>query len=306
MFLAVHIGGSLLFVPRTVLAIAAGLLFGVGWGIVWAAIGSVAGAVAGFLVARYLNAGFVDLSRSDTIRPILERVERGGWRAVAGLRLIPVMPHSLANYGLGLTRLPLGGYAFGSLIGQLPMTIAYVDFGAAGERVMLGAAGWLMPTLIGAGRARLVAADPGRRPAAPALAAAGERPRHRAAGRPVEQFDRMHDRRGRARGELRDAADIAGGDEIGPGLGDIGELALAQLGRRFPAAADCRCRPSRSTDAPPAPRASRTRPRQQRLRPAMNALAVLHRAGGMIGDPPAAGRRFRATARASPSSRRFR
>ena len=30
-FLAVHIAGSLLFVPRTVMAIAAGLLFGIGW-----------------------------------------------------------------------------------------------------------------------------------------------------------------------------------------------------------------------------------------------------------------------------------
>lgn len=148
-FLAVHIAGSLLFVPRTVLAITAGLLFGVGSGIVWAAIGSVTGAVAGFLVARYLNAGLVDLSRSDAIRPILERVERGGWRAVAGLRLIPVIPHSLGNYALGLTRLPLGAYALGSLLGQLPMTIACVDFGAAGEQVMLGTAGWLMPTVIG-------------------------------------------------------------------------------------------------------------------------------------------------------------
>ena len=148
-FLAAHIAGSLLFVPRTVLAIAAGLLFGVGWGIVWAAIGSVAGAMAGFLVARYLNAGLVDLSRHPMIRPILDRVERGGWRAVAGLRLIPVMPHSLANYGLGLTRLPLAGYALGSLLGQLPMTVAYVEFGAAGEQVMLGASGWLGPTLIG-------------------------------------------------------------------------------------------------------------------------------------------------------------
>ena len=34
-FLAVHIGASLLFVPRTLLAVVAGLLFGVGWGIVW-------------------------------------------------------------------------------------------------------------------------------------------------------------------------------------------------------------------------------------------------------------------------------
>ena len=148
-FLAVHVVGSLLFVPRTVLAVAAGLLFGVEWGIVWAAIGSVVGAAAGFLVARHLNAGLFDLYRSDAIRSIVERVEQGGWRAVAGLRLIPVIPHSLSNYALGLTRLTLGGYAFGSLLGQLPMTIAYVDFGAAGEQAMLGAAGWLAPTLVG-------------------------------------------------------------------------------------------------------------------------------------------------------------
>jgi uncharacterized membrane protein YdjX (TVP38/TMEM64 family) len=148
-FLAVHIAGSLLFVPRTVLAITAGLLFGVGSGILWAAIGSVAGAAAGFLVARYLNAGIVDLSRSDAIRPVLQRMEQGGWRAVTGLRLIPIIPHSLTNYALGLTRLPLGAFALGSLLGQLPMTIACVDFGAAGEQVMLGTAGWLAPTLIG-------------------------------------------------------------------------------------------------------------------------------------------------------------
>src|SRR6202047_5690610 len=56
-FLAVHIAASLLFVPRTLLAIVAGLLFGTGWGIVWAASGSVAGAVAGFLVSRYMSSG---------------------------------------------------------------------------------------------------------------------------------------------------------------------------------------------------------------------------------------------------------
>src|SRR6266478_9355871 len=126
-FLAVHIAASLLFVPRTLLAIVAGLLFGMGWGIVWAASGSVAGAVAGFLAARHLSSGLDDLGRFG---PVAAQVERGGWRAVAMLRLIPVMPHSVANYGLGLTKLPLGSYALGSLLGQLPMTIAYVDLGA--------------------------------------------------------------------------------------------------------------------------------------------------------------------------------
>jgi uncharacterized membrane protein YdjX (TVP38/TMEM64 family) len=147
-FLAVHVAASLLFVPRTVLAIAAGLVFGMVWGVVWAVTGSVAGAVAGFCVARYINAGMVDLGEITRLRPILDRVERGGWRAVALLRLIPVIPHSLTNYGLALTSLPLGSYALGSLVGQLPITIACVDLGAAGERLATGDTGWVAPTLI--------------------------------------------------------------------------------------------------------------------------------------------------------------
>jgi uncharacterized membrane protein YdjX (TVP38/TMEM64 family) len=144
-FLFVHIAASLLFVPRTFLAIIAGLLFGMGWGIVWAAFGSVAGAMAGFLVSRYINSGLIDAAR---LGPVVAQVERGGWRAVAVLRLIPVIPHSLVNYALGVTRLPLASYAFGSLLGQLPMTIAYVDLGTAGGRLMLGGASWIEPTLI--------------------------------------------------------------------------------------------------------------------------------------------------------------
>jgi uncharacterized membrane protein YdjX (TVP38/TMEM64 family) len=148
-FLAAHIAASLVFIPRTLLAIVAGLLFGTGWGIVWAELGSVAGAAAGFLLARYISSGLIDFQRGSRVRSLLEWVERGGWRAVALLRLVPIMPHSVANYGLGLTALPLGAYALGSLIGQLPLTIAYVEFGAAGERFLAGGTGWIELTLIG-------------------------------------------------------------------------------------------------------------------------------------------------------------
>jgi uncharacterized membrane protein YdjX (TVP38/TMEM64 family) len=148
-FIAAHIAASLMFVPRTLLAIVAGLLFGAGWGIFWGALGSVAGATAGFVAARYLGSGIMRFQRAARITPLLERIERGGWRSVALLRLIPIIPHSLANFGLGLTRLPLGSYAFGSLIGQLPLTIAYAELGAAGERLLIGSPGWIQPTLIG-------------------------------------------------------------------------------------------------------------------------------------------------------------
>jgi uncharacterized membrane protein YdjX (TVP38/TMEM64 family) len=152
-FLLVHTAASLLFVPRTLLAVAAGLLFGMWWGLLWAAFGSVVGAVAGLLVARYLYAGLAGRANPGRLAALLRYAERGGWRMVAMVRLVPIFPHSLTNYALGLTRVRLGPYAIGSLLGQLPMTIAFVALGAAGERALAGAADWrdqvLWPTLTG-------------------------------------------------------------------------------------------------------------------------------------------------------------
>lgn len=148
-FLLAHIAASLLFIPRTALAVAAGMMFGTGWGLAWATTGSVVGALAGFLLVRYVNAGFIDPESIPRLGPLLLRCERGGWRTVAALRLVPIVPHSLANYALGLTRLSLGGFALGSLLGQLPMTVAYVELGAGGQQFFAGKAGWLVPTLVG-------------------------------------------------------------------------------------------------------------------------------------------------------------
>jgi uncharacterized membrane protein YdjX (TVP38/TMEM64 family) len=150
-FLALHLIASLTFLPRTLLGFAAGIMFGVWWGLVWASLGGVLGAVAGFLIARYVHAGLFERRRWTRFTALLTRAERGGWRTVALIRLVPIIPHSLANYALGLTRVRLGDYALGSLLGQLPTTIAAVDLGAAGERAMRGAGDWLLPTAIGFG-----------------------------------------------------------------------------------------------------------------------------------------------------------
>ena len=65
--------------------------------------------------------------------------------------------------------------------------------------------------------------------AAPAASqAARQRRRRRTARRPVEQLDRVHHRHARAAGDLGQAADVAGGDHIGLGRLEIGDLALAQ------------------------------------------------------------------------------
>ncbi|HTT80018.1 MAG TPA: VTT domain-containing protein [Stellaceae bacterium] len=152
-FIVLQIAASLFFVPRTVLAVAAGLLFGIGWGVLWAALGSLVGAVAGFLVSRYLRAGLAARGDPRRLAALFKYAERGGWRMVAVLRLVPIIPHSLTNYALGLTRIRLGAYMLGSLLGQLPLTVAFVALGAAGGHALTGAANWpdevLWPSLIG-------------------------------------------------------------------------------------------------------------------------------------------------------------
>ncbi|HLJ65010.1 MAG TPA: TVP38/TMEM64 family protein [Stellaceae bacterium] len=149
LFLVAQVAASLLFIPRSLLTFAAGLIFGLWGGLVWASLGGVLGAIAGFLLARYVNGGLVDPETIPRLGPVLLRAERGGWRAVALLRLVPIVPHSPANYALGLTRISLADFTLGSALGQMPMTVAYTNLGAAGERALMGEGGWLAPSLIG-------------------------------------------------------------------------------------------------------------------------------------------------------------
>jgi uncharacterized membrane protein YdjX (TVP38/TMEM64 family) len=145
-FMALSIATSLVFVPRTVLAAAAGLLFGLWWGLLWTTISSLIGSVLGFLLARYINNGLVDAATLPRLAPVLKAAEQGGWRIVALIRLLP-MPNTPVNYALGVTRLSLGSFTLGSLIGMLPSSFVYAELGASGEAALSGRH-WIMPTAV--------------------------------------------------------------------------------------------------------------------------------------------------------------
>lgn len=146
LFIAMSIGTSLVFVPRTILAAAGGLLFGLWWGLLWSTIGSTLGSVLGFLLARYVNAGLVDASTLPRLAPVLKAAEQGGWRVVALLRLLP-LPNTPVNYALGVTRLSLASYTIGSALGMLPASFVYAQLGASGELALSGRH-WIMPTVV--------------------------------------------------------------------------------------------------------------------------------------------------------------
>jgi uncharacterized membrane protein YdjX (TVP38/TMEM64 family) len=146
-FVAIMIATSLVFVPRTILVVAGGLLFGLWWGLLWSTLGSTLGSLLCFVLARYVNAGLVDEATLPRLAPVLRAAERGGWRIVAFLRLVPILPNTPVNYALALTRVSLPAYAFGTLVGQMPTTFVWCEVGASGNTALSGG-NWVMPTLL--------------------------------------------------------------------------------------------------------------------------------------------------------------
>ncbi|MFC5055291.1 TVP38/TMEM64 family protein [Saccharothrix xinjiangensis] len=152
-FVAVCAAGSSVLVPKPVLSVLGGVVFGpwLGAGVV------VAGVTLGALVAFALSRG---LGR-DAARPAegrLARVdrllERRGFAAVVALRLLPVVPFGLVNYTAGLTGVRVGLFAAGTALGVVPATVVYTTTGASlttmttGQWLLAGAA-VALPALVG-------------------------------------------------------------------------------------------------------------------------------------------------------------
>jgi uncharacterized membrane protein YdjX (TVP38/TMEM64 family) len=144
---------AVLFIPGSLLTLAAGAIFGLVEGTIYTLIGATLGSSAAFLVARYLARGRIERKIAGNARfaAIDKAVGREGFKIVALLRLSPVFPFNLLNYALGLTKVTFLQYLAAS-IAMLPGTLLYVYYGkaagslaalAGGAKTEKGAESWI-------------------------------------------------------------------------------------------------------------------------------------------------------------------
>lgn len=137
-FTAMFAVAVILAVPGGPITILAGSLFGVFYGTVVVSAGSTLGAAAAFLIARYAARDQVSrwLARNPRFVKMDDMIREKGFLVIAIVRLIPLFPFNLVNYGMGLTSVSFGYYVLMSWLCMLPGTVLYVAGGDVFKRAL--------------------------------------------------------------------------------------------------------------------------------------------------------------------------
>ncbi|MFF0747055.1 TVP38/TMEM64 family protein [Streptomyces sp. NPDC004111] len=125
------------FVPRPILNLAAGALFGTWLGLTTSIAGTVLGAGISFALGRLLG--------QDALRPMLRGrvllaadgvLSRHGFRSMLAIRLFPGVPFAAANYCAAVSRMRYVSFLVATGLGSIPNTLAYVIAGSEASSPM--------------------------------------------------------------------------------------------------------------------------------------------------------------------------
>ena len=129
-FIVTYTVAEIFLIPASVLTLVAGALFGFVAGSAYTFIGAMLGSLSAFFMGRYVVRPLVTrrLQGNERFLLIDSAATRGGIKLVALLRLSPVLPYTVLNYALGITRISARDYIIGTTF-ILPGTLVYTYYG---------------------------------------------------------------------------------------------------------------------------------------------------------------------------------
>ena len=127
-FLIIYLLAVVLALPESPFTALAGTLFRPEVAIVEVSLMATFGAAISFLAARYWVRDYVTrrLGANTQFNRLNELVDKHGSLVTFLIRLVPIFPSSMLNYGFGLTRVAFGTFVISTWIGMLPGIALYV------------------------------------------------------------------------------------------------------------------------------------------------------------------------------------
>ena len=112
--------------PTALLSIQSGAIWGPVWGTVYTVLASTIASIIPYLLAKYLGHDFVWKFMGGAKARICERFfVKNGLVTILLVRFIPVLPWDAVNYGAGLCGFRFRDYVIATLIGTIPVSLAY-------------------------------------------------------------------------------------------------------------------------------------------------------------------------------------
>jgi uncharacterized membrane protein YdjX (TVP38/TMEM64 family) len=154
-FILIYAAAVVAALPGSAITIIAGAIFGSVLGVIIVSIASTVGAALAFLVGRYFARDAIAkwLSKRERFKKLDDLTEKHGAIIVALVRIVPLFPFNIVNYGFGLTKVRFWTYIFWSWVCMLPGTVLYVvGTDAISQAIIQKRVPWpLIGVLIGVG-----------------------------------------------------------------------------------------------------------------------------------------------------------
>lgn len=119
----------LTFFPDAVLAVAGGMIFGLGLGTLYTIIGAVCGGTLSFFISRTFGRGLVEKLIKGKGEWFEDGIEKRGFLFIFILRLIPLVPFDVISYGAGLSKIKYKDFTLATSIGIIPGVLVYTNLG---------------------------------------------------------------------------------------------------------------------------------------------------------------------------------
>ena len=110
--------GCVFAIPASFFILAAGAIWGWKLGGTYAMVGGVLGATVSFLVARFIGEGLLEKFGAMG-QKVKKQVTHAGFKSLLILRLIPVFPFAVLNYGAGVAGVRLRDFVLATTLGLI-------------------------------------------------------------------------------------------------------------------------------------------------------------------------------------------
>ncbi|MCQ9342850.1 TVP38/TMEM64 family protein [Corynebacterium kozikiae] len=129
-FFALYVAITQFPIPRTVLTLSSGVLFGPALGVGVALAATTVSALISLLIVRRLLGNWMRPRLAHpAVRGVSHRLHKRGWASITALRMIAAVPFSILNYVAALSPVPALGFTVATLVGSAPGTVVTVLLG---------------------------------------------------------------------------------------------------------------------------------------------------------------------------------